>query len=104
MRVHLRVPPTKKLGNPRGLPIVYSGIRTGITGENHLIYRPAIVENSREIYPSMRTIYKDDDWLNEPQFVPSFDVGEHVYFFFREIHGNVHLLFRVSHLGNLSSS
>ncbi|CAJ0961408.1 unnamed protein product, partial [Mesorhabditis belari] len=74
-----------ELGNPRGLPIVYSGIRTGITGENHLIYRPAIVENSREIYPSMRTIYKDDDWLNEPQFVGSFDVGEHVYFFFREI-------------------
>ncbi|CAJ0567161.1 unnamed protein product, partial [Mesorhabditis spiculigera] len=27
----------------------------------------------------------DDSWLNEPQFVGSFDVGDYVYFFFREV-------------------
>ncbi|KAK6014784.1 sema domain protein, partial [Ostertagia ostertagi] len=55
--------------------IVYSGIRTGMAGENHLIYRPALVDKGKEVHSSLR----------KPQFVGSFDVGEHVYFFFREI-------------------
>ncbi|CAJ0595702.1 unnamed protein product [Cylicocyclus nassatus] len=72
-------------GNPSELPSVYSGIRTGMAGENHLIYRPALIEKGKEVYSSMRTVYTDNRWLYEPQFVGSFDVGEHVYFFFREI-------------------
>ncbi|VDL65621.1 unnamed protein product [Nippostrongylus brasiliensis] len=72
-------------GNPNELPSVYSGIRTGMAGENHLIYRPALVEKGKEVHSSMRSVYTDNRWLYEPQFVGSFDVGEHVYFFFREI-------------------
>ncbi|ETN69619.1 sema domain protein [Necator americanus] len=75
----------REWGNPSELPSVYSGIRTGMAGENHLIYRPALMEKGKEVYSSMRTVYTDNRWLNEPQFVGSFDVGEHVYFFFREI-------------------
>ncbi|VDO50409.1 unnamed protein product [Haemonchus placei] len=72
-------------GNPSELPSVYSGIRTGMAGENHLIYRPALVDKGKEVHSSLRTVYTDNRWLYEPQFVGSFDVGEHVYFFFREI-------------------
>ncbi|PAV56173.1 hypothetical protein WR25_13397 [Diploscapter pachys] len=72
-------------GNPDDYTTVYSGIRTGMAGENHLIYRPALSEKGKETYQSMRTIYSDTQWLNEPQFVGAFDVGEHVFFFFREI-------------------
>lgn len=72
-------------GNSKELPSIYSGIRTGMAGENHLIYRPPLSDNGKEVYPSMRTVYTDNKWLNEPQFVGSFEVGEHVYFFFREI-------------------
>ncbi|VDO17742.1 unnamed protein product [Heligmosomoides polygyrus] len=72
-------------GNPNELPSVYSGIRTGMAGENHLIYRPALVDKGKEVHSSMRSVYTDNRWLYEPQFVGSFDVGEHVYFFFREV-------------------
>ncbi|CAL1530923.1 unnamed protein product [Lymnaea stagnalis] len=33
----------------------------------------------------VRTVRVRNDWLNEPQFVGSFDVGPYVYFFFREV-------------------
>ncbi|VDM53688.1 unnamed protein product [Angiostrongylus costaricensis] len=72
-------------GNPSELSSVYSGIRTGMAGENHLIYRPALVDKDQEVHSSMRSVYTDNRWLYEPQFVGSFDVGEYVYFFFREI-------------------
>ncbi|CDM63584.1 Semaphorin-2A [Caenorhabditis elegans] len=54
-------------------------------GENHLIYRPPLTKNGKQLHASIRTIYSDNKWLNEPQFVGSFDVGQHVFFFFREI-------------------
>ncbi|CAD6186310.1 unnamed protein product [Caenorhabditis auriculariae] len=72
-------------GNPDDIMSVYSGIRTGMAGENHLIYRPPLVKNGRQAYPNIRTIYTDNKWLNEPQFVASFEVAAHVFFFFREI-------------------
>lgn len=76
-------------GNPEDASSVYSGIRTGMGGENHLIYRPPLTKNGKQLHASIRTIYSDSKWLNEPQFVGSFDVGQHVLFFFREIaHGN----------------
>ena len=54
-------------------------------GENHLIYRPPLTKYGKQLHASIRTIYSDNKWLNEPQFVGSFDVGQHVLFFFREI-------------------
>ncbi|KAK0429262.1 hypothetical protein QR680_011282 [Steinernema hermaphroditum] len=74
-----------EFGNPDGLPTIYSGIRTGLSLENHLIYRPPLVFNNKEVHSSMRTIYTDSKWLNEPQFVGSYEVGQYVYFFFREL-------------------
>ncbi|KAJ1362533.1 hypothetical protein KIN20_022122 [Parelaphostrongylus tenuis] len=50
-------------GNPSELSSVYSGIRTGMAGENHLIYRPALVNKDQEIHSSMRTVYTDNRWL-----------------------------------------
>jgi hypothetical protein len=72
-------------GNPGDIPSVYSGIRTGLSLENHLIYRPALVFNHKEVHSALRTIYTDSKWLNEPQFVGSFGVSQYVYFFFREV-------------------
>lgn len=73
-------------GNPNGLPAIYSGIRTGLSLENQLIYRPPLMnlEGNREIYPALRTPIYDSNWLNEPQFVGSFSFGSYIYFFFRE--------------------
>ncbi|CAK5055832.1 unnamed protein product [Meloidogyne enterolobii] len=73
-------------GNPNGLPAIYSGIRTGLSLENQLIYRPPLMnfEGNREIYPALRTPIYDSNWLNEPQFVGSFSFGPYIYFFFRE--------------------
>ncbi|KAI1730726.1 sema domain-containing protein [Ditylenchus destructor] len=72
-------------GNPDDLPSIYSGIRTGLSLENHLIYRPPLVFNNKEVHPALRTIYTDNKWLNEPQFVGSFAINQYVYFFFREL-------------------
>uniref|UniRef100_A0A915LHY6 Sema domain-containing protein n=1 Tax=Meloidogyne javanica TaxID=6303 RepID=A0A915LHY6_MELJA len=54
-------------GNPNGLPAIYSGIRTGLSLENQLIYRPPLMnlEGNREIYPALRTPIYDSNWLNE---------------------------------------
>ncbi|KAL7074508.1 hypothetical protein ACQ4LE_006328, partial [Meloidogyne hapla] len=73
-------------GNPDGLPAIYSGIRTGLSLENQLIYRPPLmnIEGNREIHPALRTPIYDSNWLNEPQFVGSFSFGPFIYFFFRE--------------------
>uniref|UniRef100_A0A914HPX1 Sema domain-containing protein n=1 Tax=Globodera rostochiensis TaxID=31243 RepID=A0A914HPX1_GLORO len=73
-----------EFGNPDGLPALYSGIRTGLSLENHLIYRPPLMRDGREVHPALRTSIYDSNWLNEPQFVASHSVGPHVFFFFRE--------------------
>uniref|UniRef100_A0A915BSA8 Sema domain-containing protein n=1 Tax=Parascaris univalens TaxID=6257 RepID=A0A915BSA8_PARUN len=72
-------------GNPDDIPAIYSGIRTGLSLDNHLIYRPPLVLNNKEVHSSMRTVYTDSKWLNEPQFVSSLSVGSYVYFFLREV-------------------
>ncbi|CAG9534891.1 unnamed protein product [Cercopithifilaria johnstoni] len=72
-------------GNPDDIPAIYSGIRTGLTLDNNLIYRPPLVKNNKEVYSSMRTIYTDSKWLYEPDFVASFNIDKYVYFFFREL-------------------
>uniref|UniRef100_A0A915EJA6 Semaphorin-2A n=1 Tax=Ditylenchus dipsaci TaxID=166011 RepID=A0A915EJA6_9BILA len=65
-----------EFGNPDELPSIYSGIRTGLSLENHLIYRPPLVFNNKEQHPALRTIYTDSKWLNEPQFVGSFAINQ----------------------------
>lgn len=35
-----------------------------MAGENHLIYRPALLDKGKEAHVSMRTIYTDPHWLN----------------------------------------
>uniref|UniRef100_A0A915Q4Z2 Sema domain-containing protein n=1 Tax=Setaria digitata TaxID=48799 RepID=A0A915Q4Z2_9BILA len=72
-------------GNPEDIPAIYSGIRTGLILDNHLIYRPPLIKNNKELYSSMRTIYTDSKWLYEPDFVASFNIDKYVYFFFREV-------------------
>ncbi|VDK43391.1 unnamed protein product [Anisakis simplex] len=72
-------------GNPDDIPAIYSGIRTGLSLDNHLIYRSPLVLNNKEVHPSMRTVYTDSKWLNEPQFVSSLSIANYVYFFFREV-------------------
>lgn len=51
-------------GNPDGLPALYSGIRTGLALENHLIYRPPLVRDGTEVQPALRTSIYDSNWLN----------------------------------------
>jgi hypothetical protein len=41
-------------------------------------------QTRRKKYPFKRTLKYDSSWLDKPNFVGSFDVGEFVYFFFRE--------------------
>uniref|UniRef100_A0A7E4VNZ1 Sema domain-containing protein n=1 Tax=Panagrellus redivivus TaxID=6233 RepID=A0A7E4VNZ1_PANRE len=72
-------------GNPDGIPSFYSGIRTGLTLENYLIYRPPLEFNNRQVHGALSTIYTDSKWLDEPQFVGSFSHENYVYFFFREV-------------------
>ncbi|MFH4977163.1 hypothetical protein AB6A40_003872 [Gnathostoma spinigerum] len=74
-----------EVGNPDDIPSLYSGIRTGLSFENDLIYRPPLAVNKKEIHSSMRTVYTDYRWLNDPQFVASMDIGKYVYFIFREV-------------------
>ncbi|OTF75565.1 hypothetical protein BLA29_010370 [Euroglyphus maynei] len=38
----------------------------------------------QRMYPFKRTIKYDSKWLDKPNFVGSFDIGDYVYFFFRE--------------------
>ncbi|KAF7638691.1 Sema domain-containing protein [Meloidogyne graminicola] len=73
-------------GNPDNLPAIYSGIKTGLSLENQLIYRPPLmsIDGNKEIYPALRTPIYDSNWLNEPQFVGSFSSGPYIFFFFRE--------------------
>lgn len=58
----------QEFGNPDDLPSVYSGIRTGLQLENHLIYRPPLVFNNKEVHSALRTVYTDSKWLNGEGF------------------------------------
>jgi hypothetical protein len=92
---------TLESGNPGNIPSFYSGIRTGLSLENNLIYRPPLMQNDKELYQALRSPIYDSNWLNgnfifvilitlndyftEPQFVASYDIGSYVFFFFREL-------------------
>ncbi|XP_054160696.1 semaphorin-2A-like isoform X2 [Oppia nitens] len=73
-------------GNPDGLPGLYSGSVAEFTKADTVIFRTDLynLTNGQKVQPFKRTIKYDSKWLDKPNFVGSFDIGEYVYFFFRE--------------------
>ncbi len=73
-------------GNPGGHPAIYSGTNAEFTKADTVIFRGDIFDErtGRREYSFKRTIKYDSHMLDKPDFVGSFDVGEYVYFFFRE--------------------
>ncbi|KAK6188942.1 hypothetical protein SNE40_005016 [Patella caerulea] len=72
--------------NPGNVPALYSGTVTDFIKADPVIFRPALYHRNRtQSAAYVRTLRNDHKWLNEPQFVGSFDVGSQVYFFLREV-------------------
>jgi hypothetical protein len=73
-------------GNPGGHPAIYSGTNAEFTKADTVIFRGDIfdVDTGRREYSFKRTIKYDSHMLDKPDFVGSYDIGEYVYFFFRE--------------------
>ncbi|XP_064607739.1 semaphorin-2A-like [Liolophura sinensis] len=72
-------------GNPENLPAFYSAANADYTKSIPTIFRSRIFyQNGTLAYEYLTTAKKDPKWLNEPQFVGSFEMEEVVYFFFRE--------------------
>ncbi|XP_041372487.1 semaphorin-2A-like [Gigantopelta aegis] len=72
--------------NPGDLPALYSGTVSDFIKADPLIFRPALHRSDgSKAVDYVRTLRRNPKWLNEPQFVGSFDVGDQVYFFFREV-------------------
>ncbi|XP_075679801.1 semaphorin 2a isoform X2 [Dermatophagoides pteronyssinus] len=73
-------------GNPGNLPGLYSGSVAEFTKADTVIFRTDLYNSTtmQRIYPFKRTIKYDSKWLDKPNFVGSFDIGDYVYFFFRE--------------------
>lgn len=73
-------------GNPGGLPGLYSGTVAEFTKADTVIFRADLYNftTKRGEYPFKRTIKYDSKWLDKPNFVGSYEVGEYVMFFFRE--------------------
>ncbi|BFY97577.1 hypothetical protein BsWGS_00617 [Bradybaena similaris] len=73
-------------GTPGNVPSLFSGTVTDFIKSDPIIVRSFLyLPNGAIETPYIRTLRVRNDWLNEPQFVGSFDVGEHVYFFYREV-------------------
>ncbi|XP_045608290.1 semaphorin-2A [Procambarus clarkii] len=73
-------------GNPGALPGLYSGTVAEFTKADTVIFRADLYNftTKRREYPFKRTIKYDSKWLDKPNFVGSYEVGEYVMFFFRE--------------------
>lgn len=73
-------------GNPNGLPGLYSGTVAEFTKADTVIFRTNLYNMTtfQQVHPFKRTIKYDSKWLERPHFVGSYDIGEYVYFFFRE--------------------
>ena len=74
-------------GNPGELPALYSGTNAEFTKADTVIFRTDLYDlnNGRREYGFKRTIKYDSHMLDKPDFVGSYDVGQYVYFFFREL-------------------
>ena len=75
-----------KSGNPGDHPAIYSGTNAEFTKADTVIFRGDIFDEStgRREYTFKRTIKYDSHMLDKPDFVGSYEVGDYVYFFFRE--------------------
>ncbi|KAI2808494.1 semaphorin [Blomia tropicalis] len=75
-----------KHGNPENLPGLYSGSVAEYSKADTVIFRTDLYNGNtgEKRHDFKRTIKYDSKWLDKPNFVGSFDVGEYVYFFFRE--------------------
>lgn len=73
-------------GNPGDLPGLYSGTNAEFTKADTVIFRTDLhnLTTGRKEYSFKRTLKYDSKWLDKPNFVGSFDIGEYVLFFFRE--------------------
>jgi hypothetical protein len=73
-------------GNPGGHPSIYSGTNAEFTKADAVIFRGDIFDTAtgRREYTFKRTIKYDSHMLDKPDFVGSYEVGDYVYFFFRE--------------------
>ncbi|XP_015920801.1 semaphorin-2A isoform X2 [Parasteatoda tepidariorum] len=73
-------------GNPGGLPGLYSGTVAEFTKADTVIFRTNLynLTSGASVHPFKRTIKYDSKWLDKPHFVGSYDIGDYVYFFFRE--------------------
>ncbi|XP_055306886.1 semaphorin-2A [Sitodiplosis mosellana] len=73
-------------GNPGDLPALYSGTNAEFTKADTVIFRTDLynMTTGRKEFNFKRTLKYDSKWLDKPNFVGSFDIGEYVYFFFRE--------------------
>ncbi|KAG8239314.1 hypothetical protein J437_LFUL015090 [Ladona fulva] len=73
-------------GNPGDLPGLYSGTNAEFTKADTVIFRTDLhnLTSGRREYAFKRTLKYDSKWLDKPNFVASFDVGQYVFFFFRE--------------------
>jgi len=75
-----------KTGNPGGHPALYSGTNAEFTKADAVIFRGDIFDENtgRREYTFKRTIKYDSHMLDKPDFVGSYEIGDYVYFFFRE--------------------
>lgn len=73
-------------GNPGSLPALYSGTNAEFTKADTVIFRTDLhnLTTGRREFAFKRTLKYDSKWLDKPNFVGSFDVGDYVLFFFRE--------------------
>ncbi|KAG9511279.1 Semaphorin-2A, partial [Fragariocoptes setiger] len=72
-------------GNPSDAPALYSGSVAEFSKADTLIFRSELYNATRDkVNEAKRTIKYDSTWLDKPNFVGSFDIGDYVYFFFRE--------------------
>ena len=75
-----------KTGNPGGHAALYSGTNAEFTKADPIIFRGDIFDEKtgRREYTFKRTIKYDSHMLDKPDFVGSYEVGDYVYFFYRE--------------------
>ncbi|CAG7818868.1 unnamed protein product [Allacma fusca] len=73
-------------GNPDGLPGLYSGTNAEFTKADTVIFRTDLynMTTGERKHAFKRTLKYDSKWLDKPNFVGSYEIGDYVYFFFRE--------------------
>ncbi|XP_076336169.1 semaphorin-2A-like isoform X1 [Tachypleus tridentatus] len=73
-------------GNPGQLAGLYSGTVAEFSKADAVIFRTNLYDSHTNlvVYPFKRTVKYDSKWLDKPNFVGAYDIGDHVYFFFRE--------------------